>query len=95
MKRVMAVTSSLTEVKEAQWIACLVTMLKDASTRLSLNADLGVKCRLTRSFRSSHALMSVCLWVRQLSTTRHKRSFGLSRATLFMKPRNSAFPCFR
>ncbi len=63
MKAPMAAVSSLTEVKEPRRMACRVMTEKKHSTRLIHEHPVGVKCRVTRGFFASQALISACLWV--------------------------------
>src|SRR4051812_50102550 len=62
---------------------------KNASTRFSQDPEVGVKCRVTRGWRSSQARTTGCLWGDRLSTTTCSSRRGEGGATRRGEARNS------
>src|SRR4051812_10878706 len=69
MKRSMAAMRSATVGKLPRRSAWRVMIEKNASTRLSQDPEVGVKCSRTRGCRASQARTAGCLWVDRLSAT--------------------------
>jgi hypothetical protein len=62
MNPVMASIRSPTELKVPRRMAWRVMIPKKISTRFSHDPEVGVKCRVIRGLRASHALTAGCLW---------------------------------
>jgi hypothetical protein len=62
MKIPIAAMRSFTEVKVPRRMAWRVMIPKKISTRFSHDPEVGVKCRVIRGLRASHALTAGCLW---------------------------------
>lgn len=90
MKRLMAACRSTTEWKAPYFSRLFVSLAKNPSTAFSQEADVGVKWKLQRGWRSSQRITSGVLCVETLSnTTCTTFPAGMSRSSAFRNRMNS------
>src|SRR5271167_1156416 len=63
MKQLIAVCSSTIEVKTPRLRRCRVSLANQPSTALAQEQEVGVKWKVKRGCRVSHAVTLGCLWV--------------------------------